>query len=138
MHTLHGMACAPAVIPGNVNDSPHLRAMATALPEGDGDDPASAAHGGIKNCNAIRDSGRRAFINVKSNAVIKGFSARAEMMRFGGEHPGTFRILRLRNNVESVFSSMNAWFGVVVRVLKEKTRSAKLLSMTVCYNMAFT
>ena len=79
---------------------------------GDGDVPADAACGGVKNCNAIRDSGRRAIIDSKSNMVIKGFNARAEMLRFGEEHPGTFhRILRLRNNVESVFSSMKARFG---------------------------
>ena len=64
------------------------------------------------NCNAIRDSGRRAIIDSKSNAVIKGFNARVEMLRFREEHSGTFRrILLLRNNVESVFTSMKARFG---------------------------
>ena len=58
-------------------------------------------------------------------------------MRFREERPGTFhRILRLRNNVVSVFSSMKARFGGVVRALREKTQPAELLSMTVCYNMA--
>ncbi len=52
-------------------------------------------------------TGRRAIINVKSNAGIKGFNVRAEMLRFREEYPETFyRILRLPNNVESVFSSM--------------------------------
>ena len=138
MHTLHGMICVAAVTPGNANDSPYLRQMIEMLPEGDGDVPADAAYGGVENCDAIRDSGRRTVIDSKSNAVIKGFNARAEMLRFREEHPGTFyRILRLRNNVESVFSSMKARFGGVVRALKEKTRSADLLSMTICYNMAF-
>ncbi len=58
---------------------------------------------------------------------------------FGEEHPGTFyRILCLRNNVESVFSSMKARFGGVVRALREKTRLAELLMMAVGYNMVFT
>ena len=138
MHTLHGMACAAVVTPGKANDSPYLRAMVNALPEGDGDVLADAAYGGVKNCNSIRDSGRRAVIDSKSNAVIKGFNARAEMLRFREEHPGTFhRLLRLRNNVESVFSSMKARFGGVVRALKERTQSVELLSMTICYNTAF-
>ncbi len=138
MHTLHGMACAAAVTPGKSNDSPYLRQMIETLPKGDGDVVADAAYGGVKNCNAIRDSGRRTVIDSKSNAVIKGFNARAEMLRFREEHPGTFhRILRLRNNVESAFSSMKARFGGVVRALREKTQSVELLTMIVCYNMAF-
>ena len=138
MHTLHGMACAAVVTPGNANYSPYLRAMVDTLPEGDGDVLADAAYGGVKNCNTVRDSGRRAVIDSKSNAVIKGFNVRAEMLRFREEHPGTFhRLLRLRNNVESVFSSMKARFGGVVRALKERTQSVELLSMTICYNMAF-
>ena len=32
---------------------------------------------------------------------------------------------------------MKARFGGVVRALKETTQSVELLSMTVCYNMAF-
>ena len=101
MHMLHGMVCAAAVTPGKVNDPPHLRLMTEMLPEGDGNVPADAAYDGVKNCNAIRDSGRRSIIDSKSNAVIKGFNAGAEMSRFGKKHPGTsHRILRLRNNVK--------------------------------------
>ena len=138
MHTLRGMVCAVVITPGNANDSPYLRQMVETLPEGDGDVTADAAYGGVENCDAILDSGRRAIIDIKSNAVIKGFNARAEMLRFHKEHQGIFyRILRLRNNVESVFSSMKARFSGVVRALKETTQSAELLSMTICYNMAF-
>ena len=101
MHTLHGMVCAATVTPGNASDSPCLRLMVGTLPEGDGDVLADAAYGGIKNCNAIRDSGRRAIIDSKSNAIIKGFNARAQMLRFREAHPGTFyRMLRLRNNMK--------------------------------------
>ena len=101
MHMLHGTVCAAVVAPGKVNDPPHLRQMIEMLPEGNGNVPADAACGGVKNCNAIRDGGRRAIIDSKSNAVIKGFNAGAEMLRFGEEHPGAFhRILRLRNNVK--------------------------------------
>ncbi len=60
------------------------------------------------------------------------------MLRFLEEHPGTFRkLLRKRNNVESVFSSMKERFGGVVRAVKAKTQTVELLSMCVCYNMTF-
>ena len=74
----------------------------------------------------------------KANYVIKGFNARADMLRFYGEHSGTLhRILSLRNNAESVFSATKDRFGaVVVRSLRKRTRSADLLSVVVCYNMA--
>ena len=71
IHALRGMICAATVTPGNCNDSPQLRYMVEVLPEGNGDVLADTAYGGIKNCNAIRDSGRRAIINPKSNAQIK-------------------------------------------------------------------
>ena len=90
--------------------------MVETLPEGDGYVLADAAYGGVMNCNAVRDSGRRPIIDTKSNAVIKGFNARAEMLRYRKKHPRTFyQILRLRNNVEM---SMKARFGSVVRALK--------------------
>ena len=101
MHTPNSTVCAAVVTHGNVNDPPYLRLMIETLPEGDGDDQAGGAHGGVKNCDAIRDSGRRSIIDDKPNAGIKGFNARAEMLRFGGEHPGTLHlILRLWNNVK--------------------------------------
>ena len=60
------------------------------------------------------------------------------MLRFRDEHPGTFYgILRIRNNVESVFSSMKERFGGVVRALKTHTQAVELLSMCICYNMTF-
>ena len=77
-----------------------------------------SAYGGVENCNAVRDSGRRTIIDSRSNAVPHGLNAKAEMLRFRDEHPGTFYgILRTRNNVESVFSSMKERFGGVVRAL---------------------
>lgn len=136
--TIQGMICAAIVTPGHASDSPYLRQMIPTLPEGDGYVLADAAYDGVENCNAVRDSGRRAIIDPKSNAVIKGFNARAEMLRFHKDHPGTFyKLLRLRNNVESVFSSIKARFGGVVRAVKEKTQSIELLSVAICYNMTF-
>ena len=73
-------------------------------------------------------------IDPKSNATPKGLNARAEMLRFRDEHPRTFyNILRTRNNAESVFSSMKARFGGVVRALKPRTQAVELLSMCICH-----
>ena len=135
IRALHGKICAAMVTPGKANDSPHLRKMAGMVPPGSGDVPGDAAYGGIKNCNAIRNSGRRPIMECKSNAAPKGFNARAEMPRFREEHPRTFHsILRTRNNVESVFDEGG---GVVVRALRPHTRAVELPSMRICYNMAF-
>lgn len=96
------------------------------------------AYEGVKNCNVIRDSSRRAVIDSKSNVIIKGFNARAEMLRFGEKRPGTFhQILRLRNNVKECLLVHEGAVRAVVRALKERTQSVELLSMTVCYNIAF-
>ena len=101
IHAPHGMICAAMVTPGVANDSPYLRKMIDMMPPGSGDVLGDAAYGGVKNCNAIRDSGRRPVIDPKSNAVPKGLNARAEMLRFRDEHPRTFHnILRIRNNVK--------------------------------------
>ena len=137
IRSLHGKICAATVTPGLACDSPQLRQMVEFLPYGTGNDVmADAIYCGIKNCNAIRDSGRKPIIAVKSNYKIKGLGARAQMLRFYEKHPRTFyKKLSRRNNVESVFSAMKDRFGAIVRSLKERTQSTELLSMVVCYNM---
>ncbi len=135
--SLHGKICAATVTPGLACDSPQLRQMVGFLPHGDGNDVmADAIYGGVKNCNAIRDSGRRPIIAPKSNYTIKGFNARAQMLRFFEKHPRTFyNKLSRKNNVESVFSAIKDRFGAIVRALREHTQETELLSMVVCYNM---
>ena len=72
----------------------------------------------------------------KSNYTIKRFNARAQMLRLFENHPRTFyNKLSRRNNVESVFSSIQDRFGAIVRALRERTQETELLSMVVCYNM---
>ncbi len=138
VHVFGGKICAAAVTPGKANDSPYLREMLTRMPRGSGDVLGDSQYGGVKNCRAVQDSGRRAVIDPRTDYVIEGEDARAEMLRFLKEHPGTFRkLLRKRNNVESVFSSMRERFGGVVRAVKAKTQTVELLSMCVCYNMTF-
>ena len=60
LHIMYGMRRCRDM----ANDSPHLRAIAETLPEGDGDVLADAAYGGVQNCNAIRDSGRRYIVDT--------------------------------------------------------------------------
>ena len=110
MQVLHGKICAAIVTPGKDNDSPHLREMIGMLPQGSGYVIADSMYGGKNNCNAIRDSGRTPIMEPKAGYRIKGFNARAQTLRFYEEHPRTFKILRKRNNVESLFSPVKARF----------------------------
>ena len=138
IHALHGKICAATVTPGKANDSPYLRQMIEMLPQGTGNVLADSMYGGKKNCQSIKDSGRIPIIEPKSNYTIKGFNARADMLRFFEKHPRTFyKLLRLRNNVESIFSSIKARFSGMVRALKEHTQTVELLSKCICYNMTF-
>ncbi len=109
MHMLHGTVCAAVVAPGKVNDPPHLRQMIEMLPEGDGNVPADAACGGVKNCNAINRGQRpegdhRLQVQLGDQGTQRrgGDAILDSGRRFGEEHPGApfHRILRLRNNVK--------------------------------------
>ena len=138
LQVLHGKICAAVVTPGKDNDSPHLREMVEMLPKGSGYVIADSMYGGKKNCDAIRDSGRTPIMEPKAGYRIKGFNARAQMLRFYEEHPRTFyKILRKRNNVESLFSSVKSRFKAMVRALKEHTQTVELLSKCICYNLTF-
>ena len=60
------------------------------------------------------------------------------MIRFRDAHPRTFYdILRIRNNVESAFSSIRDRFGSIVRAISPHIWTVELLSMCICYNMPF-
>ena len=135
---LHGMACAAAVTPGRANDSPYFRTMQASAPRGSGDVPADSQYGGVENCQAIKNSGRRPAIWPRSDHKIEGEDAGAETLRFSGERPGAFRkLLRKRNNAESVFSSVKERFVGVVRAVKTKTQTVELLSACTRHNMTF-
>ena len=72
----------------------------------------------------------------KSNSTIHGFTEMAEMLKMAIEHPGTFyKMVRLRNNIESVFSSLKERFGGMVRAAGARTRAVELLSKVIAYNM---
>ena len=108
------------------------------MPSGSGDLLGDGTYGVTKNCNAVRDSGRRPIIEPKSNAILSGDDTRAELLRFNDKHPRTFyNILRIRNNAESIFSSMKDRFGSIVRARNLHNQGVELLSMCICYNMTF-
>ena len=44
-------------------------------------------------------------------------------------------MVRLRNNIESVFSSIKERFGGMVRAAGARTRAVELLSKVITYNM---
>ena len=72
-------------------------------------------------------------MDPKSDATPRGFNARAEMPGFGGGRPRTLcSMLRIGNNVESAFSAMER-FGGVVRALKPHMRAVELPSMRTCH-----
>lgn len=138
IHTPHGRICAAMVTPEEANDSPYLREMIGMRPPDSGDMLGDSAYRDVENCNAIHDSGCKPIIDLKSNAVPHGFNAKAETLRFHDKHSGTFYgILRTRNNVESIFSSVKERFGGAARALKTYAQSIGLLSTCICYNMTF-
>ena len=56
IHTPQGRICAVTVTPREVNDSLYMRKMIKVMPNGSGNLLGDSAYGGIKNCNALRDS----------------------------------------------------------------------------------
>lgn len=90
IHTPQGKICAAMVTHGEANDSLYLRKMIKMMPNGSGNLLGDSAYGGVENCDAVRDSGRRPIIYTNSNAIPTGDNARAEMLRFRDEYPCTF------------------------------------------------
>ena len=108
------------------------------MPRGSGDVLENSQYGGVENCQAVRDSGRRRIIEPRTDYTIEGEDARAETLGFFEERSGAFRkSLRKRNNVESVFSPVKERFGGVARAVKAKTQTAELPSVRACHNMTF-
>ena len=92
----------------------------------------------MENREAIQNGVCRSIIKPKSGYKIKGFNVRAEMLGLFEKCPGAFRkLLRKRNNDESVFLSMKERFGSVVRAVKTNPHTVKLLSVCTYHNMTF-
>ncbi len=135
---LGGKICAATVTPGKANDSPYLREMPSGMPRGYSDVLGDSQYGGVKNCRAVRDGVRRRIIEPRPDHTIGGGDARAGMLGFPGERPGTFRkLLRKRNDAESVFSPVKEGLGGAARAAGAKTRAVELPSTRTCRDMAF-
>ena len=138
MQTLRGKICSAMVTPGKANDSPYPWALIAMTPHGSGYVLADTQYGGMENCQAVQDSGCRPIIEPKSGYEINGFNAKAEMLWFLEKRPGTFhKLLRKKNNVESVFSSMKERFGGVVRAVKTNAQTIELPFTCTYHNMTF-
>ena len=84
IHAPHGKTCAATATLGNANGSPYPRKMIRIIPDGSGGVAGGAAYGGIKNRNAIRDGGRMAAMDPKSDATPKGFNGGCPRSPTGG------------------------------------------------------
>ena len=132
----HGRITAATVTGGHDGDSPEFAKLNEFLKPGEGYAVGDSAYISRDNCQAAAEKGRKPIMQPKSNSTIHGFTEMAEMLKMAIEHPGTFyKMVRLRNNVESVFSSLKEKFGGMVRAVRERTRAVELLSKVIAYNM---
>ena len=131
-HAPDGKTCAAMATPGNANGSPYPRKMIKTMSDGSGDVVGDAAYGSIKNRSAIRDGGRRAVIDPSLTPRPRGSTPGQRCRGSATSTPARSGILRIGNNVESAFSAMER-FGGVVRALKPHTRAVELPSMRTCH-----
>ena len=75
-------------------------------------------------------------ICTRKNHAVKGFSPRAEMLRWQEKNLEGFEdTYHQRSIVESVFSSFKCRFTAVVRAKKLATQRLRLFLRCVCYNL---
>ena len=132
----HGRISAATVTGGHDGDSPEFAKLNEFLKPGEGYMVGDCAYISKDNCQAAAEKGRKPIMQPKSNSTIHGFTEMTEMLKMAIEHPGTFyKMVRLRNNIESVFSSLKERFGGMVRAAGARTRAVELLSKVIAYNM---
>ena len=127
------ISCAITI--GRAHDSPVFWRMFKNVPDGTGCVMLDAGYDSVKNYKMIRDAGRRPVICTRKNHFARGFSPRAEMIRWQEKNPEEFEeTYHRRSIVESVFSSFKCRFTAVIRA---KTLSAQrlLLLRCACYNL---
>ena len=125
-----------AITWGRAHDSPVSRKMIKKVPNGVVCVMLDAGYGAHENYKMIRNIGRRPVICTRKNHVVRGFSPRAEMLRWQEKNPEEFeKTYHRRSIVESVFSSLKCRFTMVVRAKKSATRRLQLLFRGTCYNL---
>ena len=122
----------------HAHDSPEFAKMIRRIPNGGpGMVALDAAYDSADNCQAITDGGRVPVIMPRSNAVARGFSPRAKMIRWYQERPDDFmKSYGIRSLAESVFSSMKERTGTHVRARSLATQKAELFARILCYNLS--
>ena len=87
-----------------------------------------AGYGAHENYRMICNTSRSPVICTRKNHVVRGFSPRAEMLRWQERNPEEFEdTYHRRSIVESVFSSFKCRFTAVVRAKKMATQRLQLL-----------
>ena len=95
-----------------------------------------AAYDSKENCEAISKKGRMPIIYPKKNHVVKGFDARAKMLRRYHNDPDEYMsIYHQRSAVESVFSSIKERFSGIVRAKNFVNQKLELALRCICYNV---
>ena len=132
----NGRIVSSAVTYGNAGDSPMLEHPCIKTPRGDGHLLGDSAYCSKDNCELAIDLGRTPCMPAKENCLGNGNSPWARMIRWQGEHPGSFyRTYRKRNTIESCFSAIKDRFNFRVRSVTLEMQKRELAIMSICRNL---
>ena len=132
----HGKIATCQVTGGTAHDSPVFRDMFFRMPGGRGHVMLDSAYDAYKNCKMIYESGRKPVVWPREGSTGKGFSARAEMIRWLARDPVGFgKVYHQRSLVESLFSSIKERFGAVVAAKTLPLQGLQLVLRSICYNL---
>jgi len=136
----HGRIAACQATPGRRHDSPVFRDdLLPRVPDADGGRRyviLDAAYDSYANCAAIEDGGRIPVILPRGGYSVRGFNARARMLKWYKEDLDGFeKTYHRRSLVEAVFSSIKARFGATVRAMSLQMQSLRLTLKVFCYNL---
>jgi len=136
----HGRIAACRVTPGRRHDSPVFGDdLLPQVPEADGGRRyviLDAAYDSYANCAATGDGGRIPVILPRGGYAVRGFNARARMLKwFREDRDGSGKTYHRRSLVEAVFSSIKERFGGTVRAMSLPMQSLRLTPRVFCYNL---
>ena len=121
---------------GAAGDSPAFQRVFVRLPKGSEIVALDAAYDSKANCTMIVRNGRVPVIHPRKNARCNGYDARAKMCQWAKNRPGEFeRAYGIRNNIQSIFSSIKKRIGAFVRARSLPARTVEIFAMILCHNM---
>lgn len=137
MAAVHGRILAFEVTVGTAGDSPEFARMYQRIPEGSGIVALDPAYDSYDNCRLITEKGRVPVIKpAKGRDKPRGFNPRARMLTWLRDRPDEFwRAYHKRSPVESLFSSIKARTGAILKSKLEGTRIVELFAHVLCYNL---